>query len=603
MKRALAILALLVSASALAADRDLGALALADDIAAASQTATNYTDTVAEELSRRLDDPKNYVISPLANYYYAGSGSIPGGYFFRSTTGTGMMGYAAKVPTPYGHIVVTGDSDDPVIAKFGSSYKIGQPADAVTGLSGFVENGVYAGANLRYNLQTTLGLEAYFTANMAVSSASMNNIAFAPPSGSLDFNTPDGKEHYIYSIYQYSGTATSVTYQYSDDIYDPDAGTWDSTSRLITFTYETTADTDWGYAAFGGNALATLENIDTARSELKERFGRYGELGTGWGYKIYDFTHDERQWELKVPRLTVASGATSDTPPWNGGSYWKTYASLGIAKPADAIRDDVQVVGWFTSGVPTEFATYLKKVVRTEGKYSSDGCKTVDYHIGLIPKNPYASTYESIDDFWVGVHVTNVTIAASGQPYCWGGVYFDNLYPDDVSDRAGEVKDAVVSWDSVGTNWWYRLGNQNHAHIICSYNSVTYTNDCPFVFHSTATHIKPTVTISGYTATITITWQVDMVVEMPYLKTDFTWGVVPNGYNVRSGSTTHTFTLRTAQSLETLTEHANTVITDYNQHMFYDEGLKCTWQLCVTNGIFYTRKVSNQDYREKEFVE
>ena len=75
-----------------------------------------------------------------------------------------------------------------------------------------------------------------------------------------------------------------------------------------------------------------------------------------------------------------------------------------------------------------------------------------------------------------------------------------------------------------------------------------------------------------------------------------------NGYTYYANYTgSQSVTLTSSLSIDgTVTKPSTLIVTDRNQHLFYDEGLMCTWELCVTNGIFFTRKVSNGDFRKED---
>ena len=138
-----------------------------------------------------------------------------------------------------------------------------------------------------------------------------------------------------------------------------------------------------------------------------------------------------------------------------------------------------------------------------------------------------------------------------------------------------------------------------------TYNGISYTNTVTPV-QATFTYQNfrvNSITINNYTATINIGYTATLVQPYTYLKSDGTWGNDYNNLHTYNYGYSFNLVLGTAQNLETYTAHANRVITDYNQHMIYDPGLKCTWEIACTNGVFFTRKVSRDDYRKVEFVE
>lgn len=555
-------------------------------VSRASQSATNYTDVVARM-------PKAFTVAGGPTYPYSGDSTFPMGYYYRVNTGDGKLGYAAKIPAPVGNIVVTGGADDPMIARFGSSFHVDSTSTTLTGVSGYVEDGCYSVADFTHGLWGNSGITVYLHSNILAGSAELSNVTGYY---TFDFETTDGKTHYIYFWNEWTAVAEGYSTTYSHEWYDPNEGYWDWEERTLTVGYETTAATDYEYAMFGGTEIATMDAIDTARSQLRARQGRYGELGTGWGYKVYDFTNDERYWELKVPRLTVV--VSDQTRPDNRHAIddcTQTIPTSGL--PPDALDAAQNVLYWTAQWryLPSNYKAFIKNVSSTEDKYSTDGCRAVNYRLGFLPKEIGAEEFEAASDFGVTLAATNVAISTSGQPYLWGGIEFKNLF-------GTYVKDFSLNWSTNSVLYDNGYWSEDWRYFACTVGGITYTNFVPLTLSYSLSHFRPSVTFNNYVATINVSFDVTLTSECAYLSSSG-WKLWNGNYRTTTATGVFTATLRTAPDLETVTEHANHVITDYNQHMIWDDGLKCTWQLCVTNGVFFVRKVSDLDYREKEFIE
>lgn len=561
------------------------------DIASVATASTNYTDVVARM-------PKAFTVAGGPTYPYSGDSTFPMGYYYRVNTGDGKLGYAAKIPAPVGNIVVTGGADDPMIARFGSSFHVDSTSTTLTGVSGYVEDGCYSVADFTYGLWGNSGITVYLHSNILAGSAELSNVT---GSYNFDFETPDGKTHYVYFWNGWEAVSGGYSTTYSHEWYDPNEEYWDWEELSLTVGYETTASTDYEYSMFGGTELVTVDALDTARSQLQERKGRYGELGTGWGYKLYDFTKDLRYWELKVPRLnvTVNDSWTSDLVLRRQGVRASAGELPDDAMPASRLYQGNQ---WIVNLEPlgkslppnfNDYKDFYKGVVFTTDKYSTDGCRSVDYRLGFLPKNPEAEHLDSASDFCITVLATNIAIATSGQPYLWGGIKFETALTNELN--LSWTTNSAMCQSHPGVPWDYIVDSTTDGE--------SFTNSYPIKVTYSLSNFRPSsVTYNNYVATLYIDYDLYVTSECIYLSTSG-HKVLPGRYKTYNKGGSFSVTLRTVSALDAITEPSTHIITPYNQHMIWDEGLKCTWELCVTNGVFFVRKVSDLDYREKEFIE
>ena len=531
------------------------------------------TVALVEDLFDRNQHPVPYVISETAMYHYSGDGRIPAGDYYKATTGDGHVRYAAQVPMPKGRIVMSGDDDDPVLQYFGSVFRISSIATRISSCSSMIDVGKYQVADLTFAPDVMLGLQCIFHVNLLNPIPELTGITMQPTSGYIEFTDDRGVQHTIYSMWE-SGP---LSYTYNDETYDPNDGWWNSQERTISVSFERDGDTAFGFAVFGGSPIATLDQIDTARSKKVERTGKPGELGTGWGYKVYDFTSDERLWELQTPRLnTSLTFKGSAVQIYNRN---QSFSSLGITPPADATNTYVYSFYNYYEGdiklLPNSRA--VKEVVATSNKYSTAGCQFVDYKIGIMAIDTNRTDTVANGRYAITLDATGIGIGVSGRPYLWGDL------------TVGDVIDGV-SFTTV-TNFVYNFG----------------TSTSPI--YAPETQLKTTfsdfrvgnITTSAYTKTVTINYSVSYECLGIYLSTDGTYKHLPNTV-VNRFDRSFSVKLATSSSLETTRVHANKVITDYCQHMFWDPGMKCTWEMGVTNGMFWTKKISTDDYRREDYV-
>lgn len=509
MKRALAILALVASASALAADTDLGALALAEDL---------------EGIASRIEaeaGAKRYVLSAMPDYYYEGDASIPAGYYYRAVTGSGYCRYAARIPVPQGIVALSGAAGDPIIAKFGGEIPVESNGMSVESLSSRETDGQYNVADVVFSPDTPLGLTVLFHCNILNPVPEFSDIAFSPASGSIAF-TLEGVQHTC-TIMSHSSSGCT----YTDAAYDMQSGTWTTASYTLSASFEQSAATGWGFGTFGGAELATKDDLNPEIAKvLGIRTGLDGEYGSGMGYKVYNFASERRYWELHVPNLAVScprnTSTSSRTFSSSGGNYYFSTPSLNYPLCAT----DRFAVG--------------ASLTETADAFGTDGCAQAMWRVWIIPANT-----NNID----------------------GPCTYEITATNRVS--AGFL--GIAATGGIGPS---------------EYINFAYTNSASRAINYTLSNFRAT-NLSGTGNSRQIGFTYDVL-------------AVSSGYTC-SYTASHTVTITTSTTVNgVVTLPSSLIISDKTHHLMYDDGLKCTWRLEATNGVFYVRKVSGKDYRKED---
>lgn len=224
-----------------------------------------------------------------------------------------------------------------------------------------------------------------------------------------------------------------------------------------------------------------MNDVDSVRSRKMLRTGRPMEYGDGWGYIRYDFTTDNRWWEIKVPNITA--NITASTYPYNSSTIQKPY-----------VADRVFLRSSGTNGTDRCLSSVWDIVFRFTN---------LDVVVGSITVTN-------------GIGITSLTTKVpSGQFYGTSSNY--NAYDLSVSSVSAMPSSTVT--------------------INLSYK---YHNYSSTVYNGTA-QIRLTATSNSYT-------------------------------------------------LETPDYYRN--IGGENHHMFWDDAMKCTWNVAVSNGSFFAEIVS-----------
>lgn len=225
-----------------------------------------------------------------------------------------------------------------------------------------------------------------------------------------------------------------------------------------------------------------FNDVDFVRSKKMLRTGKKMEYGDGWGYIRYDFTTDNRWWEIKVPNLTA--NVTANSYPYNT-----------IAKPYVSERVFIKSSG--TNGV--------------------DRCKSSVWNIVLH--------FTDLDIEIGDITITNGIGITSFTPRIPGG----NFYYKSSSEFCYDLTVSSISYlpsssVTIGLTYKYR-----------SYSSTVYTGNASITLTSPS---------NSYTL------------------------VTPDYYRNIGGE---------------------------NHHMFWDEAMKCTWNVAVSNGSFFAEVVSTNN--------
>lgn len=498
-----------ISHFALAADTDLGALALADDLA---------------DISSRIDaasGPQRYVLSATPDYYYSGDASIPAGYYYRAVTGGGYCRYAARVPIPQGSVVLSGAADDPIIAKFGSEIPIDHNWITIETLSGLETDGQYNVADIVFSPDTSLGLTVLFHCNILNPVPEFADLSFTPASGSITF-VHGGVQHTC-TIASHSSLACT----YTDAAYDMQSGTWSTGTYTLSASFIQSSATDWGVGTFGGAELATKDDLNPEIAKvLGIRTGLDGEYGSGMGYKVYNFASERRYWELHVPNLAVScprnTSTSSRTFSLSSGYYYFSTPSLNYPLCAT----DRFAVG--------------ASLTETADAFGTDGCAQAMWRVWIIPANT-----NNID----------------------GPCTYEITATNRVS--AGFL--GIAATGGIGPS---------------EYINFEYTNSAGRAINYTLSNFRAT-NLSGTGNSRQIGFTYDVL-------------AVSSGYTC-SYTASHTVTITTSTTVNgVVTLPSSLIISDKTHHLMYDDGLKCTWRLEATNGVFYVRKVSGKDYRKED---
>ena len=492
---------------------------------------SELADDIAD-ISARIDaagGPQRYVVSPLPNYYYTGSVSIPVGNYYKAVAGEGYSRYAARIPVPSGAVTLVGENDDPIISYFGSEIAIDASKLTITSLSSRESEGQYNIADLVYLPDTALGLTASFHCNILNPASELSSIGFTTSPGSMTFTIGDE---------QHTCTVTSQSssgFSYTDEIYNLSDGNWTSVNRNISVAFEPSSDTGWGYGVFGGAELAVKGDPGTVRV-LGLRTGLPGEYGSGWGYKTYNFSSDRRNWEINVPNLQASCNKSSATTT-------KYFVTTG-----GAVTNDFQC--YVSPLSQSEHCITIATLEETADAYGEDACAQVTWRVSMFPT------------------ITNRTDACALSVIATNRVQVGIIGVNETQESVVPASFTVIyhgqKWTSSG------------------YHSYTATH--------TISNFRITA-ITGSGATRTISFSYDVAAVVGYI------GRTYYAYYTASQIVTLTSGLDIDS---TVTKPSTLIVTDRNQHLFYDEGLMCTWELCVTNGIFFTRKVSNGDFRKED---
>ena len=500
------------------------------------EPATNYTDAKFDVLSSGIAEATNHldlsiqdkfsqhkptaVISENPDYYRQGrAGEMGYGYAWEVLSGDGRQRFAAYAPKVSPRITLSSiDGDyDPLINHYGSLYTVSNTISEVTAIAeeDATIQAYYHQVDVSYSSTNDIPIIYHVHRNILSGVAELTDVSVS--GGSYVEFEDDGVWHNVYGIYS---SGTNITY--TDEYYD--GSTWQYAERQLVVSLDDTTPAEYERIIFGGVNIVTDITKGDSISVLTERTGKPGDCGTGWGYKVFEFATDVRSWRVNVPNLTC-SAVSTNTTQIRDSTYLSHYADPFYANP-NALRS-------------------LTEPVRTEGKYSSDGCSNVDYKVTFYPDT-------------LGHNPTNeLVFIASGV----------------------SITNGIVSLRPVEDSRWTltHSGNEHHGWVYHPSFVVRSTRGNQHTYNVNITDIPCEADGTIYPT------RVGSLFEIKFHHT--------------SGTDVFRFSVG---GLISKTFAAYKLVNTEDQHLYYDEGLKCTWELAVTNGCFFGTRVSNDDYRRAD---
>ena len=222
-------------------------------------------------------------------------------------------------------------------------------------------------------------------------------------------------------------------------------------------------------------------------------------------------------------------------------------------------------------------------------------CTYTNTHSGATHSGyAYTSPVSSSDGFLFGVELVETKDAYSTNA-CAQAAWWVWAFPA-VSNQSDLCAISLSATNRVETGVLY-AGEfaEEHASSV-SPSTLIYTYGS-MVYSATAVHYMSNFRITGISgsgATRQVAIAYDVLARSSYNAGGYVYAYVA----------TDTLTLTSGLTVDaTVEKPASLIITDKTQHFVYDGGLKCTWEIACTNGVFYTRKVSDRDYRKNEFAD
>ena len=579
------------------------------------------------EAAKVYSDDKTFVISTEDEYYRTGaSGELGTGWAYYAISGDGHRRFAAYAPKVSGAIMLIPlNDDDPICETFGTNFSMSASSRTVTSILDYTETGFrgYNSVTFRFAPIADIPLTVVVSKNATTGTASINSV-------NLPYSFYDTvHEQYYYDV---SVDGTDVTYSY--ELYDTAQGAWTTGYGSFRVAIDETGGDDIEMTVFGDKGAYMLAaEVDTARSQLVQRTGKRGELGTGPGYKIYDFTSDVRSWELTVPRLDANRGYSTlrcgeAFAPVAPGPYGHGRLSIGDTRITTFNSADYPGIagdGYYI--FPSVYADPLsliqtdqvvERVVRTEGTLSSK-CKSAIREIAYFPIDLNRKEW--------GPGVFNLSSSNEcGTAYGWGSLSLDTNRLEVIRNSFNNVIAyglpgftlcftniapplASTTWGNSASNPYYDIYTHsgNTSPIT---NVYTLSN---FKLLSVDVYGNFTPTVNNQTISFNITYDVVCHGGAWYMTSSPSSSQSGRTYYIsdtlaRFDNQVYTYTVPRTLSLvayastwETLTTQGERLITDKNQHLFWDEAMKVTWEITVTNGCFFSEIIGDKDYRKEDY--
>lgn len=572
--------------------------------------------TEATRLDSKIDN-KSTIVSPTADFYgrienlpipaYSSEGDE---YLYghSSLVSDGHIGYSANMPT-FNCVIMVNDIVGPFVYHIPGSTKSddGSQQGAMmlavnthyTKKTGAVSNYItgqeeepyegYLSAIYRYETKIRamdwgngvpyMPILIDFNANNTVGAREIRNCVIDPSVSWREFYIDNGsfavmvRNMQIDYIDTYSGVI-NVGYEYLDynnAVMDEATGDyqWQSGLMAVTFYDNMTNfgnalkqnDYSYGYEELGkadsflteskvGDVVDSyLDSANTARSRLVERTGQKNERGTGWGYILYDFASDVRRWELKVPRVNVAWGGSLNTDVGPYVTLTNTVSGevsrMWVITPANVI------VAAMSAGLSVN-----KELVKTEGKYGTDMCESVDLGLEMMPTDGDNADSPKM----LSIDMTDTTRNQLGEMQNLKYDFSKFTFPEVVWSR------------SLGSN----IGTSRVERILgCYIQSTGDTIDAP----PKNTIIIRTEVLTKQCTKSSSGWQIPNIIHT---------NETPIVFSVNSTGS------ETLQCLYARLVNSNT------SKWIYDEAKDVTWAINVTNGCFFTEIVGEGNLHEAE---
>lgn len=479
-----------------------------------------------------LGHTRSAVLSDAADFYRTGrDGEVGAGLAYTVIEGNGAKRFAAEVPAFHTTVILTPADDDDPI------------------VSAF--GGRFTGAGLVREISFLGSASAPGRYDVAEADFSMTNGIPVVATVRRNILSPSPSLEGI----RVTGTSGWLEFDTSDGVHHGCYGFY-TDGQTVYYTDEWSTKSDWGVA----DRSFAVSVTDPCEAEYEMTvFGSAGTLQTEEGVTdaVTDYIqHHSIQKEVLVER-TGREGEFGDG--WGYKVYdwtsefrkWRLVVPrLDVTTTATAARtEDPQyysIVGnnsQYPSNPMLDFGlapgSVSEGVSVTHGKTSPDSCTSADL------------TFSAWKLQGNGVDVLNAVAA--------GVTYGSSQYGFEIRECA-IPRDAVYEIDLYVPGYYANVSN---------------------VFHCTMTNFRPSGTSVTYDNTVHC----------------WSWR---NGELFTEGEfTTHPSfgfsTLRYAANFKSVTINATRVADTVTAHYFWDEGMKCTWRIAVTNGCFYGSKISSKN--------
>lgn len=351
-------------------------------------------------------------------------------------------------------------------------------------------------------------------------------------------------------------------YQEIINSYSPDNPTFSNAVKAVGLGVDTNIVIQLSKLMQSGGIIDTvyaltaryIDENDIVKHVLKERTGQKNEFGTGYGYMLYNWNSDIRSWALIVPHLS-ASMTTSTTEP--STRQCSVIDSSGNQQTVTIPwESNPLVTGYYSLG------TLYCNVSHTDGLFSTNACKVANFDLRAIDmkSGTTSPTWKAIN-----ASVSGVTAEAVG--YSLSGGWRIDPAQTITMTRTGIVR---IS----GTDTDYSVVYRMHGFSISGGGKTTTASN--FIQYEYVVDADVTFTgsaIQGGTQTIALQG------ELPWIKFD---------------------TMHSQSELITAIVPFVKMANIDTAHYYYDQGLNCTFEVAVSNGCFYSVKVSDGDLTHEE---